>query len=169
MKKVIIIFLVLTLFIPLAACNEQSDQNDKLDINISDDDISTVEPLEGTSTDAKLQFDETGGSSYITYNVSGDVEPYIENNMEFPDNMFIYKITNPTSENAAIYGYINENFDIYVLSTNTRLLRSQVSPGFRGYFRRSGPFYRPRQAGSLWIIKRQGPGQRLNRSGPGGR
>lgn len=110
-KKVIIIFLVLTLFIPLAACNEQSDQNDKLDINISDDDISTVEPLEGTSTDAKLQFDETGGSSYITYNVSGDVEPYIENNMEFPDNMFIYKITNPTSENAAIYGYINENFE----------------------------------------------------------
>ncbi len=101
MKKLIIILLILTLFIPLAACNEQDEQNDK----------PTAEPLDGATINLDKQFDDSTNFSYVTYKAGYRTRPYFETNTEFPENIFIYETNTPSVDDIKLYGYMNENFE----------------------------------------------------------
>lgn len=103
MKNMIIIFLVLTLFIPLVACNEQ---NDRLGT-----DMPTAEPSDGIYINEDIIFDETTNFSYITYKAGYKTRPYFEHNAMFPENIFIYETNTPSIDDIKLYGYMNENFE----------------------------------------------------------
>ncbi|MCK5757774.1 MAG: hypothetical protein KAH14_01685, partial [Clostridiales bacterium] len=86
MKRLIIILLVLTLFLPLVACNNQDDQNDKPDIDMHKaemlDELDTVEAI--------WESDESKRFSYIVAYADHEVI-FFDINYEFPSNLFIYK------------------------------------------------------------------------------
>ena len=103
MKRLIIILLVLTLFLPLVACNNQDDQSVKPDIG-----MPTAELLdELDSIEVISESDESKRFSYIVAYADHEVI-FFDINYEFPSNLFIYKTE---VDGKVKYGYMDEYFN----------------------------------------------------------
>jgi hypothetical protein len=99
MKQVLILILIVLLGLSVTSCNQSR---------------GTPEELQNDSSAvlSDVQIDNSSRFSYTTYSSSSESRPFIENNAEFPDNMFIYETNTPHIDDIKLYGYMDENFEI---------------------------------------------------------
>ncbi len=108
MKKVIIILFVLALLIPLAACNNTDELNNKPGVDEKGPEIDN----DFMEIIGDWQKDSTGHFSYLTIRPSGNIEPFFDDGMVFHENMFIYKTATDPKTGITLYGYMDPEFNI---------------------------------------------------------
>ncbi len=98
-KSALILFIAIIFIFSITACNENGDTPQE-------------SPNSNSAVLSEVQIDNSSGFSYVTYSSGRESRPYIENNAEFPDNMFIYETNTPHIDDIKLYGYMDENFEI---------------------------------------------------------
>lgn len=106
MKKLILLVLALTMLISISSCTETDDIRPELDLDTPPP--ASENPLEDMGG---WMTDPTGTFSYLVMQEQGDTRPYVIENIEFPDNRFIYETIIDSLHDVKMYGYMDIEFN----------------------------------------------------------